>query len=130
MQRFFFDKSSHAFIPSGVSIVKKIKRIQEIFFKLSMPVIHTAHINTEKDAKQMGRWWRDIVKREDEFSEIIDGEPTEVTIPLYGKGKIVLRPMVLDDMLFTLVVRIPHGKFYKRFLSRMEKDIRSFLKGA
>lgn len=64
------------------------------------------------------------------LSEIIDGEPTEVTIPLYGKGKIVLRPMVLDDMLFTLVVRIPHGKFYKRFLSRMEKDIRSFLKGA
>ncbi len=80
MQKFFFDKNSHAFIPQGESIIKHIKMISDIFFEFSMPVIMTRHINTKENAEQMGKWWRDFIRKEDEYSELIDSELSEKAV--------------------------------------------------
>jgi len=71
MQRYFLDKSSHAFIPSAPEIVENIKKIENIFLEKNLPVILTKHINTSKNAKMMKLWWKDLIKEESIFSEII-----------------------------------------------------------
>ena len=71
MQRFFLDESSHACIPSASAIISPINQLIEKYTKKNLPVIVTRHINTEKNAKLMGRWWRDFIKEDDPLSEII-----------------------------------------------------------
>ncbi len=72
MQEFFFNKNSHAFIPSAIPIVNRIIKIRDRCMDLNIPVIYTRHINSEKDAGQMNRWWRDILTRENGMSRIIE----------------------------------------------------------
>lgn len=71
MQEFFFNKNSHAFIPSANAIVKPILTLANIFINNYLPIITTKHINTKENAKQMGNWWRDILIEESEFSQLI-----------------------------------------------------------
>ena len=82
MQDFFLKKNSHAFIPSALPIINRIIRIRERCRKLNIPVIYTRHINSIEDAGQMSRWWRDILTREDEMSQIIK--------ELYEPGSIIV----------------------------------------
>jgi bifunctional isochorismate lyase/aryl carrier protein len=77
MQKFFLDESSHAFIPSALSIVPKIKRLAEAFMGSNLPVISTRHINSDEDAMMMARWWKDIIRENDPLSETI----TELEFP-------------------------------------------------
>ena len=72
MQNFFFDQDSHAFIPSAVHIKKNIFQIRKRCRELEIPVIYTRHLNSVEDAGQMGRWWRDILTRDNRMSEIIE----------------------------------------------------------
>jgi len=72
MQDFFFNKNSHAFIPSALPIINRINRIRKRCQELNVPVIYTRHINSKENAGQMSRWWRDILTREDEMSLIIE----------------------------------------------------------
>ncbi len=72
MQKYFIDENSHAFIPSGETIVARIKKIQDTFFNLDLPVIHTRHTNTQQDAGQLAHWWRDILTAGNPLSAIID----------------------------------------------------------
>jgi len=82
MQDFFFNVKSHAFIPSASAIINRIIRIKERCRELNMPVIYTRHLNSAEDAGQMGRWWSDILTRENEMSRIIDG--------LYEPGNLIV----------------------------------------
>ncbi len=75
MQKFFLTEKSHAFIPSAKFIVPRINMIRSRCEELKIPVIFTRHINSEEDAGQMGKWWRDILTRDNLFSEIIDEFP-------------------------------------------------------
>ncbi len=71
MQKEFVDRNGDAFVPSSPAIVPRIVRLQKAFFKLGLPVVHTRHINTEEDAGQMARWWRDLITEDDPFSCIV-----------------------------------------------------------
>lgn len=64
-QQFFFDKKSHAFVPSAQAIIPKLKKLQDFCYQKGIVVIHTRHINTQKDAQMMSRWWGDHLPEED-----------------------------------------------------------------
>ena len=71
MQDFFHNENSHAFIPSAKAIIKPIKSLANLFINNNRPIITTKHINTKENAKQMDYWWRDILTKDSEFSQII-----------------------------------------------------------
>lgn len=71
MQKFFLDERSHAYIPSALPVIRKIKRLAHAFTKINAPVILTRHLNSVNDAGLMGQWWQDCITEKDELSEII-----------------------------------------------------------
>lgn len=71
MQNFFLHERSHAYIPSAVPVIQKIKHLAQAFIKMNAPVILTRHLNTVNDAGLMGEWWHDCITEKDELSEII-----------------------------------------------------------
>ncbi len=72
MQRFFLNKNSHALIPSTSCIIPVINKLVQKYYKKNLPVIFTKHINNLRNAGNMKKWWKDLIKENSEFSEIID----------------------------------------------------------
>ncbi len=70
MQRYFLDRKSHAFLPSALPIIPRIRKLRDAFLKINRPVIFTQHINTEKDAKMLKNWWRDLITKKNLFYKI------------------------------------------------------------
>ena len=68
MQRFFLEPGSHAFIPSAPAILSGLNRLIMAFSKTGRPVIYTRHVNSAENAGLMGRWWRDTIGAEGEYS--------------------------------------------------------------
>jgi bifunctional isochorismate lyase/aryl carrier protein len=68
MQKYFVDKSSHAYVPSINKLMPKIKKLIDVFNKNVRPIIFTRHIDTEES--MMRRWWQDNIKEDDPMSEI------------------------------------------------------------
>jgi len=62
--------------------------------------------------------------------DFINKKPKETIIDLYSDGKLIMRPLVEEEMIFTLVVKAPYKKPYRRFLSKIEKEIIQFIKGS
>jgi len=71
MQRYFLDKSSHAFIPGAHCIIPKIRTLALLYTAKNLPVIITRHINTEENAGLMTVWWKDMISEQNVMSEII-----------------------------------------------------------
>ena len=71
MQRYFLEKSSHAYIPSVLTIIEKIKSLTIAFNEKNLPIILTRHLNSKEDAKLMALWWKDLITEKDDLSEII-----------------------------------------------------------
>ncbi len=61
MQEYFLDENSHAFVPSGLAVLTKLKNIAEKFRIAGRPVIATQHINSIENAAMMKSWWSDII---------------------------------------------------------------------
>jgi len=61
MQEYFLAESSHAFIPSAPAILPGVQALVSTFGAYQRPVIFTCHENTPDDARQMRRWWRDLI---------------------------------------------------------------------
>jgi len=76
MQDYFLDSSSHAFIPSGGSIIPGIKKLIAAFKEANRPVIFTRHINTPENAGAMSRWWRDLIIKDHPLSQIAEAFDT------------------------------------------------------
>jgi len=72
MQKYFFDKASHALVPSGEAIISRIKELGEQYVKKGYPVIYTKHLNTAMDARLMAVWWNDLIEEKNSLSGIID----------------------------------------------------------
>jgi len=70
MQDFFLDADSHAYIPSAQDILPRLDALREIYATLGLPIVWTRHLNTEADAANMSRWWRDIISAEHPLSGI------------------------------------------------------------
>ena len=61
MQNYFLDPSSHAFTPSAPAIVPNILKLMEMARKFEMKIIFTKHVNDDKNADMMGKWWKDVL---------------------------------------------------------------------
>ncbi len=70
MQDFFLDVDSHAYIPSAQDILPKLKKLRETYANFGLPLVWTRHLNTDSDAANMSRWWRDIITAEHPLSRI------------------------------------------------------------
>ena len=70
MQDFFLDETSHAYIPAAQDILPRVDALRERFVNLGLPLVWTRHLNTDLDAANMGRWWRDIINAEHPLSKI------------------------------------------------------------
>ncbi len=77
MQHYFFDESSHAFIPSMQGIVGNIKILENLFSDSHRPIILTRHINTPDDAGIMKTWWKGMIERDNISSRLIE----EIKVP-------------------------------------------------
>jgi nicotinamidase-related amidase len=72
MQKYFLDPASHAFVPSGRSIIPGIQKLVTAYSKRNKPVIFTQHINTYQDAGMMSSWWSELIVETDPLSELTD----------------------------------------------------------
>ena len=70
MQNYFLDKTSHAFIPSSLSIISNINYLINEYKKNKRPVIFTKHDNDKDNAFLMEKWWRNLIKKKDPLSNI------------------------------------------------------------
>ncbi len=71
MQQYFLKEASHAFVPSAPAIVPNLISLIELFIKFERPIFITQHLNTESDAQQMSRWWRQLISEKNEESKLI-----------------------------------------------------------
>ncbi len=71
MQRYFLDESSHAFFPASKEIVENLQALISVYRSRSLPVIFTRQglLKNEKQGA-MGRWWGDVLRIDDEMSEL------------------------------------------------------------
>ena len=72
MQEYFLDPASHAFVPSGRSIIPGIQKLVTAYSQRNMPVIFTQHINTHQDAGMMSSWWSELIVETNPLSELTD----------------------------------------------------------
>jgi len=77
MQNFFLNSDSHAFIPSASAIIPKINKLNKQIFQSGGKIIFTRHLNTDNNAMNMGRWWRDILTDSDTLSELSNDLPVK-----------------------------------------------------
>lgn len=68
LQEYFLQEVSHAFVPSAPACLPGISKLVAAFLKVSCPVIATRHLNTQKDAGMMSKWWRDLISPSSAYS--------------------------------------------------------------
>ena len=71
MQKYFLDPKSHAFIPSGPAIVRKIDTLVQVFKENKRPIFFTKHQNSSFSAGMMEKWWNDLIQPFSEMAELI-----------------------------------------------------------
>ncbi len=88
MQRYFLDGGSHAYVPSAVPVVPRIRELAVRFIERGLPVVLTRHMNTERNAGMLARWWDDMIREDDPLSGIVE--------ELAGLGAAVVRKTQYD----------------------------------
>lgn len=71
LQEYFLQEKSHAFVPSAPACLPGILKLVTAFLNASYPVIATRHLNTQKDAGMMSKWWRDLINPSSAYSHNI-----------------------------------------------------------
>jgi len=64
MQRYFLEEESHAWVPSGKTIIPGLIKAARSFRNAKRPVIATQHINTTENAGMMGSWWSELILKD------------------------------------------------------------------
>ncbi len=99
VQRYFIDKSSHAFVPSAPVLIPRILNLIAAFQKTDNPIILTRHVNDQNNAGMMRHWWRDLIVEDDPNSQIIP-ELSELNLPTIVKSQYdAFYNTKLDEML-------------------------------
>jgi isochorismate hydrolase len=71
MQKYFLEKTSHAYLPSSKNMVTNVRNLVDAYHDLSLPVIFTRHAHLPHgDTGAMGRWWGDLIREGDTGSEL------------------------------------------------------------
>jgi isochorismate hydrolase len=102
VQDYFFEKASHAFIPSSPAILPNIIKLVERYSTHNLPIIFTRHHNTPNDAGMMATWWKDLIN-----PEIPGGQ---LVADLDTSGGVVLDKHQYDAFYETPLLDILHVK--------------------
>jgi isochorismate hydrolase len=88
MQRYFLDRSSHAYLPDSAEIVDNVADLIEAYRKRSLPVFFTKHCHP-RDEKPgaMARWWKDLIREGDEMAELDDRFKPRADEPVLSKSR-------------------------------------------
>lgn len=81
MQEYFLNPDSHAFVPSGRTIIPGLNKLAASFRAAERPVIATQHINSPDDAGMMASWWSELITEGHELVNIsteLDIKPGEI----------------------------------------------------
>jgi len=71
MQKYFLDRSSHAYVPASKEILRNVRTLIATYRKQSLPVIFTREgLLKNENPGAMGRWWGDMLRIDDKMSEI------------------------------------------------------------
>lgn len=70
MQRYFLDKTSHAYVPSAEAIVPRIEELLAAFSRRGLLVAFTRHLNSAEDAGRLAQWWQELITGENPLSEL------------------------------------------------------------
>jgi isochorismate hydrolase len=73
MQRYFLEPDSHAYVPSGITIIPILNKLIDSFRERNRPVIATQHINSLDDAGMMDSWWSELITADHPQVEIHSG---------------------------------------------------------
>lgn len=87
-QKYFLDKTSHAYVPSSLAIIPNIKSLMDVYNNMSFPVIMTQHINNEQNADMLAVWWGDLITEKDSMCEI--------TPELFNKSATIVKKTQYD----------------------------------
>jgi len=71
MQKYFLSPTSHAYIPSAVTILPGVKKLISIYSRKKLPIIFTLHSNTKENACMMGKWWPKLLHEGSPESHIL-----------------------------------------------------------
>ena len=71
MQNYFLGRDGRAWVPSGEAILAGLTRLVGAFGRADRPVVLTRHLNGAADAGMMGRWWRGLITRDQQESELV-----------------------------------------------------------
>lgn len=83
MQEYFLNVDSHAFVPSGRTIIPGLNKLAAYFRSAERPVIATQHVNSPDDAGMMASWWAELVTEDHELVNLtseLDIAPSEIVI--------------------------------------------------
>jgi isochorismate hydrolase len=83
MQEYFLNADSHAYIPSGRTIIPGLNKLAASFRSVERPVIATQHINSPEDAGMMASWWAELITGDHalvNLSSALDIKPDEILI--------------------------------------------------
>jgi isochorismate hydrolase len=71
MQRYFLDRSSHAYLPDSELIIGNVQSLVSRCRELSVPILFTRHAHrSAQDLGNMGSWWGDVIRDGTEVSTI------------------------------------------------------------
>lgn len=71
MQKYFLDSSSHAYVPDSKGIVGNVQALISAYRRRSLPVVFTREgLLKDEDPGVMGRWWGDVLRIDDDMSEV------------------------------------------------------------
>jgi len=72
MQRYFFVKSSHAFLKPAPAILPNVRAILDAYRELGLPIIFTRHAYKKgEDPGIMGTWWRELEEDGDKLAQVV-----------------------------------------------------------
>lgn len=72
LQKYFFSNESHAYIPSASAIIPNILNLLEVFKSNNRPIFFSKHCNDQNSAGMMAIWWKDLIKKNSEMSNLIN----------------------------------------------------------
>ncbi len=100
MQSFFLSPESHAYLPSGETIIENLNELVEFYDHHGGKVIYTRTVQEEGDEGVMEEWWRDIIREgpEAEIDERIEVEGSVVVKPRYSSFYRTDLDSILEDV--------------------------------
>jgi nicotinamidase-related amidase len=93
MQRTFCEPEGSMYVPDSPRLIKKIRKLMDVFAERRRPVFFTRHIDSTGPESLMLRWWGGVIKEDDPMSRVTDALDTNL-------GKIIKKTQY-DAFLYT-----------------------------